>query len=162
MLLAALGANAQMYATDSIRALFAGRELDPAEGVWQWPDDGAVMLITRRANDAFTISLLSSPRCDMEPGTVVGTLLRGPNDRYDARLETKTPGRHALRGSTCLVQVMPGGRLSFTPYHNRDSYSLFRLAPYFFRIGFRSEDRPAQMDAAVKLYPPPADAHVCL
>lgn len=163
MLLVNCAASAQLYVTDSIRALFDGRELDPAEGVWQWPDDGAVMLITRRANDSFTITLLDSPRCDIAPGTVAGTMLRAPGEGYyDATLAKSTPGKRSLRGSTCEVRLMPGGRISFTPYRSRDTYSLYRLVPYFFRVGFRSENRPSELDGAIRLYPTPADRRVCL
>lgn len=145
---------AQTFVSDSIADLFANRTPDPVEGVWQWPDDGAVMLICRRTSTSFTISLLDSPRPDIRPGTVIGTLISAPKaGDYDCHFSPESLGRGKARSKDCHVSVTDDNRLVFRPYRRHDSLSPLRLVPYIFRVGLLRSTRPDNLDGARRVYP---------
>lgn len=154
---AVLGSAAQTFVSDSIAGLFAGRVLDPVEGVWKWPDDGAVMLVARRTPTSFTITLLDSPRPSLRPGTQIGWLISAPErGQYDCHLDPSALGSGKARSKDCRVSIVDSDRLLFSPYRRGDTFSLRRLVPYLLRVGFLSSTRPGTLDGARRVYPRPA------
>lgn len=155
-LLATIGSSGQIFVSDSIVSLFAGRVTDPVEGVWKWPDDGATMLICRRTPTSFTITILDSPRPGVRPGTKIGQLISAPQrGEYDCHIDPSALGTGKARGKDCRVTLVEGDRLMFSPYRRNDSFSLRRLVPYLLRVGFSSSNRPTTLDGARRIYPPP-------
>lgn len=154
-LLWALSSSAQLFVTDSIAALFADRALDPVEGVWQWPDDGAVILISRHTASSFTITLLDSPRPEVPPGKVIGKLISAPElGHYDCRLQSSSLGAGSPSSNDCHVSISDSDFLIFSPYRRHDSLSIKRLIPYMFRLGLVRSSRPNRLDGPRRIYPP--------
>lgn len=146
---------AQTFVNDSIAAIFADRTLDPVEGVWQWPDDGAIMLVRRHTATSFDIYLLDSPRADIRPGVKIGELISAPaSGNYDCHLSPSALGSGKARSHDCHVAISEGNRLIFKPYRRHDSLSLLRLVPYVLRVGFLRSTRPDNLDGARRIYPP--------
>ncbi len=144
------------FVSDSIANMLNGRTLDPAEGIWQWPDDGAVMLICRTTASSFSISLLDSPRAEIRPGTIVGKLIASPKaGEYDCHLDPAALGSGKARSSDCHVYLTDSHHLTFSPYRRNDTFSLRRLIPYLLRVGFLRSNRPSDIDGARRIYPEP-------
>ena len=141
--------------------------LDPIEGIWQWPDDGAVMEIKACSETAFTIVLLDSPDLTIKPGTEIGRAVSTPRKgSYDATISTRgalRPGAK-LKSEYCVISVTDHGTLVFKPYRTGLRVNILRLFPYFRRIRPYYEDsRPDDIDGPRRIYPEdPATIHPVL
>ncbi len=148
-------AQASPWDADSIRTALDGRVLDPIEGVWQFPDDGATLLILRASATTFDIIMLDSPRLDVPPGINIGSAAVTPTLRtYDAKLDNKALGDNKLKKSTTSITVTDDGVLRFKPYSQGWSMSIKRWIPYFLRITFREDSKPDGLTGATRIYPP--------
>lgn len=154
MLAISLSAAASPWDGDSIASIFAGRVLDPIEGVWQMPDDGAAILITRAATDAYAIILLDSPRLDAEPGTVLGRAVASPEPgTYDATLHTSDLGHKRIKGTTMVLKIIDGRNLQFRPYSEKWSLSLRRWFYRVLRVTPVKGRAPEGLVGAKRVYP---------
>ena len=136
---------------------FSARALDPIEGIWQWPDDGAVMKIEALSETAFSIVLLDSPDLTIKPGTEIGRAVATPRKgSYDAAINTREalrPGAK-LKSEQCVISVTDHGSLVFKPYRAGLRVNLLRLFPYFHRVRPYYEDsRPDDIDGPRRIYP---------
>lgn len=141
--------------------------LDPIEGIWQWPDDGALMEIKSLSETAFTIVLLDSPDLSIKPGTEIGRAVTTPRKgSYDASISTRDalrPGAK-LKSEHCVISVTDHGTLVFKPYRTGLRVNILRLFPYFRRIRPYYEDsRPDDIDGPRRISPEyPATIHPVL
>lgn len=150
----AFTANATIWDQDSIKDALSNHVLEPIEGVWQFPDDGARLLILRSTATTYSIILLDSPRMDVRPGITIGKAKITPSPRtYDAELSNSPSGDKSLRKSTTKLVVTPEGMLRFSPYSQGVSVSFRRWIPYFLRLTFRRTDKPDGLEGAIKVFP---------
>ncbi len=151
---AALVAHADTWDQDSIDKALSGRTLDAIEGVWQFPDDGARLLILKSTASTCDIIMLDSPRLDVRPGISIGKAKITPSDNtYDAEFYNNPSGDKSLRKSTTKLVITSDGRLRFSPYSQGVSVSFRRWIPYFLRLTFKITDKPDGLEGAVKVYP---------
>ena len=154
----ALSANAKPWDRDSIAQILSGRVLEPIEGLWQWPDDGTLALISRSSESTFDLIIIDSPRLDIMPGTVMGKAVATPQvNIYDARIYSGS-GEKATK---CTITTTDGGRhLAFEGYREGKRVSLWRWLPYMFRITVRDNaGRPKGLEGPVKVYPTDYKTH---
>lgn len=139
-----------------VEALFADRLLDPIEGVWQFPADGASILIVKATASTYDIYLLDSPRLDVRPGALIGSAVTSPKKNYyDGELKPRNLGsRTKLGNQSVTFTVNDGGTLSIRPYSDSYKISLRRWFNYFFKISISHENnRPRDLDGARRIYP---------
>lgn len=153
-LVAVVLSHADTWDQDSIAKALGDHELDIIEGVWQFPDDGARLMILRSTAYTYNIVLLDSPRLDVRPGIVIGKAKITPTPRtYDAELTNSPSGDRSLRKSTTKIVVTPEGMLRLSPYSQGLSVSFRRWIPYFLRLTFKLTGKPDGLEGAVKVYP---------
>lgn len=139
-----------------VEGLFADRLLDPIEGVWQFPADGATIAIVMDTSTTFDIFLLDSPRLDVKPGTLVGSAIMSPKKNYyDGELKPRNLGNKLKLGKQSVTfTVNDGGTLTIRPYSDGYKMSLRRWFSYFFKISIMKENgRPKDLDGARRVYP---------
>ncbi len=139
-----------------VEALFADRVLEPIEGVWQFPADGATMVIVKHSSTTFDIFLLDSPRLDIKPGTLIGSAVVSPKrNYYDGELKPRQLGNKTKLGKQSVTfTVNDGGTLSIRPYSDGYKLSFRRWISYFFKISVsRDNGRPKDLDGARRIYP---------
>ncbi len=149
-------ANAAEWDDAYIEALFADRLTDPIEGVWQFPADGASVVIVRHTSTTYDIFLLDSPRLDVKPGTLVGSAVASPKKNYyDGELKPRNLGKKTFTGNQSVTfTVNPEGTLSIRPYSDGYKVSLRRWLNYFLKISItRDNGRPKDLDGARRVYP---------
>lgn len=170
MLAAALAAPAATPRFDSradIEARLASRPLDPVEGVWRFPESGAVVAIesTRALTqadaegspDEFTMTVVRAPRRSIIPGTVMGTLrATAEAGVYRASLMTDTDGGSSLVKPRKMELRLDDtrSRLTFRRVGSRISLSPRILIPYLWRAGVKITAREESPEGCIKLYPP--------
>lgn len=141
---------------DYVKSLFADRLLDPIEGVWQFPADGASLVIVKNSSTTFDIFLLDSPRFDVKPGTLVGSAVISPKKNYyDGELKPRNLGKKLKLGNQ-LVTFLVGdnGSLAIRPYSDGYKVSFRRWLNYFFKISISRENgRPKDLDGARRIFP---------
>lgn len=147
-------AIAAPWDSDSIAAIFGGRQPDPIEGLWQFPADGASLLIVKQSATTYDIAIIDSPRLDVKPGTHIGMAVTTPTKgTYDARLDSKPLNNKHLKKATVALTVNDG-YLRFTPYSRGKRVTFWRWLPYLFRVGvYDDNSRPGNLDGAAKVYP---------
>lgn len=133
--------------------------LTPVEGIWEYPDDGARVLIQSdpTAPGSFTISVLSTPDCRLEAGDIIGRLHPSVDARQfrleqwthkDKQLFNKAENCHATLSSDGETLRVKSPKLKF-------KINLNTLLPRFWRIVRVSYDNPADDLPAglIKVYP---------
>lgn len=147
-------AFAAPWDSDSIASIFAGRHPDAIEGVWQFPADGATLLIEKKTATTYQILMLESPSLDVRPGTPIGSAVTTPAaNTYDAHLDSKRLGNKRLKKADAALTIVDG-HLCFKPYSTGKRVAFWRWVPYFFRVGvFNENTRPSNLDGADKIYP---------
>lgn len=149
---------------DSIASIFAGRMPDPIEGLWQFPADGAALLIEKQTATTYDIKILESPKLDVRPGTSIGTAVTTPDaDTFDAHFDSKKLANKRLKKADAALTIKDG-HLFFRPYSTGKRIAFWRWIPYFFRVGvYDNNSRPNNLDGADKVFPvDEASLHPCL
>lgn len=145
---------------DSLVSIFAERQLDPIEGVWQVHDDGAMLLISKESASTYAIVLLDSPLLDAPTGVAIGRAVATADaDRYDATLERGAIADNKLRSTRLVLSVTADGMLRFAPYSTGVKLNLKRWVPYLFRIVESNNTRPAGLMGARRIYPFTSDSY---
>lgn len=129
-------------------------QYDDLEGVWQFPDDGATLLIKRNSATAFAIILLDSPKFLVTEPTTIGKAIIAPEPHtYDAHLSRSAIGDRRLKDNDIKLSITATGMLSLTPYHQKMKLHLRRWLPYFFRVGVERGDMPDGLIGARRIFP---------
>lgn len=139
---------------DSVSSIFAGRMPDEIEGVWQFPNDGATLLIRKQTATTYEMLMLESPNLDVRPGTAIGQAIVTPTPgMFDANLSAKALGNRRLKKANAALELVDG-HLIFRPYSTGKRIAFWRWIPYLFRVSVYNEDtRPRNLDGASKVYP---------
>ncbi|MDE5585240.1 MAG: hypothetical protein K2I92_02735 [Muribaculaceae bacterium] len=133
--------------------------LNPVEGIWEYPDDGARVCIQKDPThpDCFTLTIISTPDCRLDYGDVIGRL-HPTVDSRQFRLEQFTQkNKLALTDSRQCAAVLSadGETLRVKSPKLKVKVNLRTLLPRFWRIVRVSYDDPTdQLPAGlVKVYP---------
>lgn len=131
-----------------------GYSFDNIEGVWQFPDDGATLLIKRTSASTFDIMLLDSPHLIVTDPITIGKAATAPTkNTYNARLSASSLADKRLKDNDIKLTITEVGMLSLSPYHHKLKLHLRRWIPYFFRVGIERGEMPDGLIGASRLYP---------
>lgn len=157
---------------DSIEARIGASAIHPIEGIWRMTADGALIAIERSDSygadrmmaSGYRIVVIQSPCRRIRPGTLMGYALPSAKPgRYDASIFTDIDNRGLLhRHRRFSLDLRDNeSRLAFIHHRTGLRVSLWRLIPYLFRVSVRtSNDRPNDMDGAIRIYPAPDSSPV--
>lgn len=133
--------------------------LDSVEGIWEYPDDGARVLIQADPTHpgTFTISIISTPDCRLEYGDLIGRL-HPSVDAKQFRLEQFTHKDKSIfsKAENCAAILSSDGEsLRVKSPKLKFKINLNTLLPRFWRIVRVSYDDPADKLPAglLKVYP---------
>ncbi|MCM1068133.1 MAG: hypothetical protein NC418_11230 [Muribaculaceae bacterium] len=139
-------------------------------GVWQIGGGGAVFAIEPvAATGIYELRIVDSPDYTLPQGHIFGTMTHtGTGGTYDVSLAMKPrakshsgiPGRR-----TDYIFTFDPTLCKLTMRHYRKGWSLnvLRALPYLFRISVSEHNsRPAAIDGAVRIAPPPTPQHIVL
>lgn len=139
-----------------IESRLEGRTLAPVEGVWRISgSDGMFAVVADAGTIFYRIVVIDSPDRSVLPGTVMGACTAaGRADSYDAWLYTSGEAGLLSRPKRFTLSLADDGRLIMVPVVNKLKLNLWRLLPYMFRMSVsRVNDRPNNLDGAVRVYP---------
>lgn len=135
---------------DSTRALFDGRTVDEAEGVWHI-DNGATIVISRNA-DGYDIVSLANPDLRIAPGTKIGTAV-ADNGALKAMIASDADvNDRPVKERQFTLKVTDGGkRLELIPVRKMrvELWLFYRL---LFSARVHKEKAPGTLSAR-RLYP---------
>lgn len=105
-----------VYDIDAARELCDELPLDNVEGVWLYPDDNVTVLLLRKPGSAFaafpeySVTVVATPDCRMEPGEVIGTLT-GSAEESKYTLSLKTEKRKGIlnKAHECMATLSKNG-----------------------------------------------------
>lgn len=140
---------------------FDGAGMSPAEGVWRLSGSEGVMAVISDPGTIFCkIVVVDSPDRSVCPGTVMGAITpAGRENYYDARIFTGCEEGLLSRPKRFTISLPDDSRMIMVPVTNKLKFNLWRFLPYMFRMSVtRVNDRPNNLDGAVRLYPEPADS----
>lgn len=133
--------------------------LSPVEGIWEYPEDGARVVI--QSDDAipgsFTLTILSTPDCRLEPGDVIARLYQSV-DAKQFRLSQSTRKNKSILSlfCDCVATLSDDGEtLRVKSPKIKFKISLHTLLPRFWRGVRLSIDNPEDELPAglIKIYP---------
>lgn len=154
--------SSAVIVTDSVKARFDNRQINPLEGVWHIPD-GALLAIERgyAAGGDYTVTLLQSPDLRMPAPAVIGNIKQLSNGSYALTMATNVRNNHLCDRQTFSAKLRNDGTLALTHKSTlpkiRISMILRFLGP---AIGISKNANPGNIDlAAFRVYPlPPPSA----
>lgn len=145
--------------------------LSPVEGVWTYPDDHVIVLLTEKKAASptdlpvYEISVVETYDCSLKPGEVIGNLF-ATTDRKKFRIELFTHRKAGILSKpvSCLMTLTDDNEvLAFEKTKKKSGFRLninpYSLLPGFWKIfrmslspasGSNSSTAPAGM---VKIYP---------
>ncbi len=159
------------YNRDSVEARLRSMPLHIIEGIWQFPSDGATIVIERSRHDGpmtddavtYNMILLKSPMRSLLPGTEMGTLKpTAKRGAYSAVLYTDTDGgQRLLKPKNFTLTLNDDGHLSFHKHGSSIKVSIWRLLPYVSRLGIRVyNDKPRELNGCVRVFPMSKDGPI--
>lgn len=133
--------------------------LSPIEGIWEYPEDGARVLIQSDPTHpgTYTISIISTPDCRLEYGDIIGRL-HPSVDAKQFRLEQWTHKDKSIfsKAENCAATLSSDGEsLRVKSPKLKFKINLNTLLPRFWRIVKISYDDPTDKLPAglLKIYP---------
>lgn len=133
--------------------------LSPVEGIWEYPEDGARVLIQEDITKpgTFTISIISTADCRLQPGDIIGRLYPSVDPRQ-FRLEQMTrKGKFSLMNPFDCTATLSADKESLQVKSPKITFriNLNTLLPRFWRIlrfSFKNptDELPAGL---IKIYP---------
>lgn len=138
--------------------------LSPVEGIWTYPDDHVIVLLTRKAAVSpadlpeYEISVVETFDCNLKPGEVIGSL-SATTDRKKFRIKLFTRRKSGLLSSpeSCMMTLTDDDEvLAFEKTKKKSGFRLNinpnSLLPGFWKI-FRMSFSPSSGNTNT---PPPA------
>lgn len=150
--------SVNMDVTDA-DAYFDGKAMMPIEGVWRMSgSEGLFAVVADPGTIFFRLIVVESPDRNILPGTVMGACTAaGRADCYDARIYTSGDTGILSKPKRFTVTLADDGRLIMVPVTNKLKVNLWRFLPYMFRMTVtRVNNRPDNLDGAVRVFPPAA------
>lgn len=139
---------------DSIKSIFSDRRLAGIEGVWQFPSDGAIVLITRSSASIFDVVMVDSPNLNSVNGKKIGNLtITAFDNKFDAKFENKSLFNKDINASHAVITLTQDDALKIEPYTTGKKVNLRRWIPYLYRVIEDNNTRPKGLDCARRLYP---------
>ncbi|MDE5846742.1 MAG: hypothetical protein K2H71_05270 [Muribaculaceae bacterium] len=133
--------------------------LNPVEGIWEYPDDGARVCIQADPTSpgSYSISIISTPDCRLEYGDVIGRL-HPTVDRRQFRLEqfTRKDKSVFIKAEQCAATLSSDGEsLRVKSPKLKFKVNVNTLLPRFWRVVRVTYDDPVDKLPAglVKVYP---------
>ncbi len=156
------------YERGNVETRLQSMPLDNIEGIWQFPTDGAQVVIERFIPDnyrddgatRYRLVVIQSPRLSVRPGTVMGYMIpSAKKGYYDARIYTVFDGGlHLSSPKKFILKHSDDGRLSFVEHKTGVKINLWRMVPYMFRYSISTQDnRPEDMNGCIKIFPREVD-----
>lgn len=159
MWIASMPAYASTLSEAEIREWCDSSPLAPIEGIWEYPDDGARVLIKadETKTGTYTITILDTPDCRLEQGDIIGHL-HPTIDNRQFRLEqyTKKENPELSGPYSCTATLSSDGEaIRVKSPKIKLRINLNTLLPRFWRVVRMSVDNPAEALPAglVKVYP---------
>lgn len=140
-------------------AYFDGKAMMPIEGVWRMSgSEGLFAVVADPGTIFFRLIVVDSPDRNILPGTVMGACTAaGRADCYDARIYTSGDSGILSKPKRFTVTLADDCRLIMVPVTDRLKVNLWRFLPYMFRMSVtRVNNRPDNLDGAVRVFPPAA------
>lgn len=152
------------YQYDSVVTRLDQSPLHDIEGVWQFIDNGATIVIERFDPDVvagyqaniYRIIIIKSPMLSIENGTLMGYISNtAKRNCYEGKLYTKGSLDGILsKPQTFTLNLTDDYLLSFHEYKTEVKIDLWRWIPYMYRVGFSIKNtRPKGLDGCVRIYP---------
>lgn len=135
------------------------RPLSAVEGIWEYPQDGARVLIRKDISTpgSYSIIMLSTPDCRLEPGDTIGRLSPSADPRqFRLRQMTRKEDHTLIKPCDCAASLSSDGEsLRVKSLKIKLKININTLLPRFWRLVRISvsdpvEDLPAGL---VKIYP---------
>lgn len=136
---------------------FSESGLKPIEGVWRFSgSEGMFAIVADPATIFYKIIVVDSPDQNVLPGTVMGVCTEvGRQNHFDAQIFTADEMGVMSGTHRFTISLSDEGRLVIVPVVNKLKFNLWRLLPYMFRHSVkRVNNRPDNLDGAIRLYPP--------
>lgn len=156
---------------DSVEMRLAASPLHRIEGIWQFPDNGAQVVIERFNPDKildsnisyYRIIVLRAPVRSLLPGTTMGYICPSADkDAFTAKLYTRFDGGQKLsHASRFVLTLTDDGHLSFERTGTKISLKPWRLLPYVWRLGINvTKDEHHGINGCIRLFPPPINGPI--
>lgn len=156
------------YERGSVELRLQSMPLNNIEGIWQFPSDGALVVIERFIPDnyrddgveRYRLVVVQSPRLSVRPGTIMGYMIpSAKKGYYDARIYTSFDGGINLNTpKKFILKHSDDARLSFVEHKTGVKVNLWRMVPYMFRYSISKQDnRPEEMNGCIKIFPKEAE-----
>lgn len=152
-------AGAQRFSEENARIWCDNNPLHEIEGIWEYPEDNARVLIQADKNvpGAFSLTVISTPDCRLSPGDVIGRLYPSVDSRQ-FRLEqwTRKDNLSLIKPHDCTATLSSDGesiRVKSAKLKFKINPNI--LLPRFWRIVRFSFNNPVDELPAglVKIYP---------
>ena len=140
---------------------FAGRAVAAIEGVWRLSgSEGMFAVVADPGTIFYRLIVVDSPDRNILPGTVMGACTAaGRKDCFDARIYTSGATGLLSKPRRFTLTLDDDRRLIMVPVTNKLKVNLWRFLPYMFRVTVtRVNDRPNNLDGAVRIFPAPASS----
>ncbi|MBD5329769.1 MAG: hypothetical protein HDS03_07820 [Bacteroides sp.] len=154
---------------ETIRDLAAAREfcdrnpLDRVEGIWEFPEDNTVVLIScaNEKRREYTLTVISSPDCRLHPGEKIGSLSSSvDSDKFRLSLFTSRHNGILSDPSDCLATLTDrDGTIRIEKRKFRISTRINRFLPKFWQLlTLFSSSSPLDKlpKGLIRIYPSPA------
>lgn len=152
------------YERGNVETRLQSMPIGNIEGIWQFPTDGALVVIEQFTPDnyrddevtRYRLVVVQSPRLSVRPGTIMGYMTpSAKKGYYDARIYTAFDGGLSLSDpKKFILKLSDDARLSFVEHKTGIKVNLWRMVPYMFRYSISSQDnRPEEMNGCIKIYP---------
>lgn len=156
---------AAQMGTGPLTERLSARPLGRVEGVWQFPDGGAVVSIERApgqdGGERLIMAVVSAPDRMLIPGTVIGTVTpTSKPDIFAAQLFTSVEspsGKPSAPKMFTLALTCGDSRLELRHHRKGLKLNWWKLLPYMFRGAVTQIDEtPRDLDGCIRIFPAPA------
>lgn len=150
--------SAERYDVDitNVRDLFDGRGLSRIEGIWRMSGSDALFAVIGSPGSVFySMIVIESEDMNLLPGTVMGALTAaGRAGVWDARIYTGCNDGELTAPKRFTITLSDDTHIVMQPVTDKVTVNLWRFLPYMFRDPVKHvNDRPKNLDGAIKLFP---------
>lgn len=143
----------------NIYGFFQSRKPSAVEGLWRMSgSDGTFAVVADEGTVFCRLVVIDSEDLSVVPGDVMGVCTAaGKKNSYDARIFTSVEDGKLGAPKRFTLTLSDDGHLIMAPVSDRLRVNLWRMLPYMFRTAVtRVNDRPKNLDGALRIYPEPA------
>lgn len=150
---------AQSTSETEARLWIDSNVIAPVEGIWEYPEDGARVIIKADPSNpgTFTISVLSTPDCRLQKGDIIGRLYPSVDTRQFRLQQFSRKDRIQFCGPLDCVAILSsdGESIRVKSPKVKIKVNINTLLPRFWRLLRMTVDNPADdlPVGLVKVYP---------